>query len=511
MSSLLRASTLVLLAACSTPPSAPTPPCAAPTEAPIRRLTREEYANTVRTLLGLRPPAAMASFPLDDKEASFDANRTPATELIVDAYHQAAVELATALPTPARWAGCDGADSAACLRTWLPRFLERAERRPPTVEEVQLLEPLLTQGSPDEVVRATIEVVLQSPAFLYHLEGGSGREAFGIAARLASLLWASAPDDELLEAARSGALLRPDERRRQAERMLADARAVAGLGSFHVQWLEVDVLPTLEKEPSLSPAWGPATTAALIDEVRALSAFFIRRGDARLDTMLSSPAALATPDVLSSVYGLSASEPFDGERVVAAPGRSGLLTTGAFLATHAHRDQTSPVKRGFVIRDRFLCQKPVPPPPDVNNAPPPLDPNATTKERFAAHTSNPACAGCHAITDPIGWGFEAFDAVGRQRRTEGGRTVDDSGELTGTDVDGPFVGTAGLAHRLSRSALVSDCVTTQWVRFALRRLETDVEQCQLEALKTTFRTSGGNVRSLLLAIAESNLLLTEAP
>jgi hypothetical protein len=449
---------------------------------------------------------------LDDKEASFDANRTPATPLIVDGYFQAAREVASQLGSPAAWAGCDAPAPSSCLEAWLPGFLERVQRRPASADELALFQPLLAGTDRDDAVRAIVEVALQSPGFLYHLEAREAGAAFGVASRLASLLWASVPDEELLAAARSGALLTPAARRRQAERMLADPRSIAGIGTFHVQWLEVDVLPTLEKEASVVDGWSPSLIENLLDEVRSLSAFFVRQGDGRLATLLSAPVVQAPADALASIYGLAGPSRVEPQHApLAAPGRSGLLTTGAFLATHAHRDQTSPTKRGFVIRDRFFCQKPVPPPPDVNNAPPALDPNATTKERFAAHTENAACAGCHAITDPIGWGFEGFDAAGRVRRSEAGRPIDDEGVLTGTDVDGSFVGVRGLAAKLSASGQVEDCVTTQWVRYALRRHESAAEQCQLDALRASFRASGGDLRSLLLSIAESTLLVQEAP
>jgi hypothetical protein len=494
---------LVAVESCSSAPeTAPAETSACGTSGPesLRRLTGEEYAHAVTALLALPPPRAMSSFPVDDKEASFDANRTPATPLGVNAYHLAARELADGRTAWAQWAGCS---NAACLTQWLPQFLLKAWRRPATVEEVDMLTPLLAQGPLDEATRSVVEIVLQSPSFLYHLEASESSRAYAVAARLASLLWASIPDDELLAAAKSGALLSPSGRRQQAERMLADAQAIEGLGSFHQQWLEVDALPTLEKEAA---EWSTSVAEGLLDEVSQFSAFFIRRGDGRLKTLLQMPVAFAPSPAMEATYGLTGAQ---GEAPTAAPGRSGLLTTGAFLATHAHRDQTSPVKRGFVVRDRFFCQKPTPPPPSVNNAPPALDPSATTKERFAAHTADPACAGCHAITDPIGWGLEGFDSVGKRRAVEAGRPVDDRGELTGTDVDGSFVGASGLAEKLAASALVQDCVTTQWVRFALRREENEIERCQLDALKSVFRSSGGNVRTLLLNLAESSLLVSE--
>jgi Protein of unknown function (DUF1588)/Protein of unknown function (DUF1585) len=212
-----------------------------------------------------------------------------------------------------------------------------------------------------------------------------------------------------------------------------------------------------------------------------------------------------------ALYGVQVSGPPSKDSPTPTPKaqRSGLLTTPAFLAAHAHRDQTSPVKRGYTVRDRFLCQQPTPPPPNVNNAPPALDFSATTKERFAAHTADPACAGCHRSMDPIGWGLESFDAVGRHRSVESGRPVDEAGQLSGTDVDGDFVGAVALGQKLAHSRMVQDCVALQWFHYAARRLEVEADACVVQALKTKFEKTDASVKDLIVSIAESPLLLTK--
>jgi hypothetical protein len=480
---------------------------------PLRRLTTEEYRNGVAFLTG-RPVSTAVSFPADEKEARFDANRTTVSELVVDAYRSNASQHALSLTDPLAFAGCTAlADQTSCLRKWVERFVTRAGRRPPSPAELQIYDDVIRAAPSAAVaVRDVVEVVLQSPQFLYHLEGGPGRGAYEAAAGLAAMIWSSVPDDVLLAEAQSGALADAAVRRKHAQRMLGESSAVAGVGSFHAQWLEVEHLPTLEKAAFVEPTWSSALAHEMIDEVKALSSFVVRRGDGRLSSLLSLDATIASPRLLS-MYGVATTSTANAEVPVPLipTQRSGLLTTGAFLAAHAHRDQTSPVKRGYVIRDRFLCQTPVPPPPDVSNAPPALDPNATTKERFEAHTSNPACSGCHTVLDPIGWGLEGFDPVGRVRTKEAGRSIDTAGYLTNSDVDGSFQGHEGLTQRLSQSEMVRACVATQWFRYAARRFETDGEGCLLDALKARFEASQGNVRELMLDIAESTLFLTESP
>src|SRR6185369_597035 len=124
--------------------------------------------------------------------------------------------------------------------------------------------------------------------------------------------------------------------------------------------------------------------------------------------------------------------------------RAGFLTQGAFLATHAKPNQTSPVHRGKFVREQLLCTVPPPPPANLQIKPPSLNPLLSTRERFAEHAQNSFCASCHKLMDPIGLGFESFDGVGRFRTTEYDIPIDDSGELIGTDVDGTFTGAAAL-------------------------------------------------------------------
>jgi hypothetical protein len=105
----------------------------------------------------------------------------------------------------------------------------------------------------------------------------------------------------------------------------------------------------------------------------------------------------------------------------------------AVLATHAHPDESSPVRRGLFVRSRLFCQDLAPPPPDVDATPPGLDPTLTTRERFARHTSNPSCAGCHQFIDGIGFAFEGYDGIGARRLVDNGKPVDESGALVGAE------------------------------------------------------------------------------
>jgi hypothetical protein len=147
-----------------------------------------------------------------------------------------------------------------------------------------------------------------------------------------------------------------------------------------------------------------------------------------------------------------------------------------------------------------------PPPPDnANTTPPEPTPATSTRERFAQHVADPACAGCHAFMDPIGLGFEHYDPIGAYRTMDGLGPVDATGNIVagGADLDGQFDGAVELANKLANSEQVATCFANQWFRFSLGRMESSNDSCSISAIHESFRSSGGNVRDLLTRIALS--------
>jgi hypothetical protein len=234
--------------------------------------------------------------------------------------------------------------------------------------------------------------------------------------------------------------------------------------------------------------------------------FVVRRGDGLMRTLFT--ANFTFPEgPLFGLYGLTQPQGFaPGAQVTLTPERAGILTQGAFLATHAHRDQTSPVHRGIMVRENILCEPLEPPPLDVNTTPPAPTPATTTRERFAQHEANPTCGGCHVLIDPIGLAFEHFDAIGAYRTMENGFPIDASGEIIEgpADLAGPFNGALELGQRLSQSRAAADCMANQWFRFALGRMEAVDDACSLKAIRQGFEDSGRNVRDLIVSIVKSD-------
>jgi hypothetical protein len=394
---------------------------------------------------------------------------------------------------------------------------KRAYRRPLSPDEANRYDQLFAAArAPGDFTSAAglvITAMLQSPYFLYRIElgragvppdpdGAVPLSPYETAARLSFFLWNSMPDDALLALADGDHLGTPDEIQRVARAMIADAKARDALADFHAQWLELEGLAATDKTDA---AFTPDLKAAMSEEVAAFVDDVIRRGDGRLETLLTTQHSFLRGP-LYDVYGLSAPSGSAANELArvdlpVAQHRAGILTLPAVMATHAHADQTSLVHRGELVRERLLCQAIPPPPPNVDVSLPAVDPNVTARVRFERHRQNPACAACHDLMDPLGTPFEEFDAIGRYRAEDGRLPVDSTGEITGTTgADGPVTQAAELAAKLATAREVRDCVAKQWFRYAFQRIETNDDQGTLNAAATAFRGSDYAIPELLVAL-----------
>jgi hypothetical protein len=485
----------------------------------LRRLTREQYDNAIRDLLGIEGHPSLG-LSADEKLAAFFSNSvSPVSRLSVEQYRDSAEDLAAAAvkQSLATLVGCTGdAQNAACADQFIQTFGRRAFRRPVSAEEAARYKALFDANQArgfGEGIRVVLQALLQSPSFVYHLEltppapSGVGVTPLGgyeVASRLSFALWNTLPDVALLDAASAGKLDSKEGLRAEAERLLSSDRAKDALSSFHVQWLGLDGLLDIDKDPQLFPQFTDQLKTAMQDEAVNFADFVIRRGDGRLQTLLSAPFTVAGPDLLS-LYGATATPAADGTVQLDPLQRAGLLTQAGFLSAHAHANQTSPVHRGLAVRKNLLCTTLPDPPANVNNNPPAPDPNATTRQRFEQHRTDPSCGGCHQMMDPIGIGFENYDAVGRYRVSENNLPIDASGEVvSGGETSGPFTGAVELAKRLSTSPEVRACVQKQWFRFALGRFEAAEDACTLASLNADFAAADFDVKKLLLSLVTSD-------
>ncbi len=461
-------------------PGAPDVPdaarCAVRAPATLRRLSRGEYARTVDALL--RVPVDVGRLPHDDPT---DA---PWSGAEVTAWLDGASDVADRVAPDV--SGCAPAD-ARCVDAWIERTARLAFRGPVPPEELRALRAIAAEArqgagaaaDPSGGARAAAAAMLVSPRFLLRETGGDRRARD--ASRVAFLLWGSAPDGALLDAAARGALDGASAAADAARAMLRDPRARAGVGALVVTWLGVDDLHAVRVDAREGIRLDAARADALRREVEAFAARTVLDGEGTLGALLRDPAPREE-------------------------GRAGVLTLPAVLLRYASTTGASAVARGRFVRERLLCQTLPSPPPGLAVALAAGD-DGDARLRLARHAADPACAGCHRLLDPVGLAFERFDGLGRLRPG----AVDARGELTRTlDADGPVDGAPSLAARLAASRQARECVVDRWAALAAGRPMTRGDECALAPLRARFEASGGDLRALLVDLAASPFAL-EAP
>lgn len=435
----------------------------------IRRLTRLEYRNTVRDLLGPDVPDVeidVTGFPSDDVAYGFDgiAAVNSLSPLLMERYADAAERLGQ------RWAEAvlatgDAADAtavAAHATARLERLLERALRRPATPAEradaTGLFTRLVGEGvEPERALAAAAARVLASPAFLFRIErdGPIGQDhpldGFELATRLSYFLWSTMPDERLFAAARAGSLTDEAAIRTEVRRMLADDRVRRGLvENFAGQWLQTRRLRAIRPDPQAFPDFDESLRQAMERETTALFEAVIR-DDRPVTDLLDADFTFVTPR-LARHYGIALPDPQAAAEdrlhrvsLVGTP-RRGLIGHASIQALTSHAVRTSPVLRGKWILDVLLAAPPPPPPPGTADLEA-VGSEGTLRERMARHRSAPQCSGCHVRMDALGLALENFDAIGRWRTADAGVPIDASGELSGGSFSGPLELAALLRER----------------------------------------------------------------
>jgi hypothetical protein len=492
----------------------------------LRLLTRAEYGNSVADLLGLATPN-IDNLPVESVVDGFDNNAAASavTSRHIDEYLSTGERLATAAlaQSRARLLSCQ-AGTTGCDKIFVTSFGRRTFRRPLTDAEVTrylaLFDAQVTGGSFDKGVELVIRAMLASPNFLYRSEVGEKApdgsfklNGYEVATALSYFLWDTTPDDALLDAARTGALDKPDGVDTQAKRLLADPRSRASIASFFRQWLGTADFQFTNKDQAVYPTFSDPVRNAMIAEEDAFVSAVVFDGAGTFGNLLDADYVFVN-DVLAPFYDLPAVSGPDLRKVPAGANRTrgGLLTLGALVGMHAHSNESSPVRRGVFVRTRLLCQTLQPPPQNLNIMPPGLDATLTTRERFAKHSSEPLCKSCHVLIDDVGFGFERYDGVGAYRDTEGDKPIDDSGVLRGmedltADTATDFKGPLELGRLLAKSPNAQACLARQVFRFA-RGGESTKDACAIRKLQSAFSKSGFNLQRLLLDTVEQQSFLT---
>jgi hypothetical protein len=407
------------------------------------------------------------------------------------------------------------ADEEACARKNLSALMRRAYRRPVTEADLErpmrLYREARAAGDFDAGIEMALSAVLVNPNFLFRVErdppGTAAKTSYRVsdldlASRLSFFIWSSIPDDELLDLAARNELSKPDVFEKQVLRLLADDRARNLVTNFAAQWLFLRNLESITPELRLFPDFDDNLRQAFRQETELFFESVLREDRSVLDLLRADYTflnqRLAKHYGIPHVYG----ERFRRVELGMGSERGGLLRHGSILTVTSYATRTSPVIRGKWILENFLGTPPPPPPPDV----PTLRENTVSaslpiRERLAEHRNNAACAGCHKLIDPVGFGLEEFDAVGRWRTAEEGQTIDAMGGLP----DGSqFAGVAGLEKALlQRPELFVRTLTEKLFIFALGRAPEHYDAATIRKIVRDARANGYRFSSLILGITTS--------
>jgi len=323
-----------------------------------------------------------------------------------------------------------GQHTLACARTNLADLARRAYRRPVTDEEVDGLMHFVQQAQAngdtiDQGMQLAVEAILVSPRFLFRIEPAGALDDFQFASRLSYFLWSSMPDDELFQLAAQHRLRDPEILHAQIHRMLLDPKSRALTENFVGQWLQTRNLASIQPDPAKFPQFDRELRRDMQQET---GLFFqsIVRGDRPIAEFIAANYTFLN-ERLAAFYGIQNVQGAQFRRVDLPPDshRGGILTQASVLTVSSYPARTSPVLRGKWILQNLLDSAPPPPPPNV----PTLDqtstsPTATVRQRLELHRANPACQGCHARMDPLGFALENYDAIGHWRTQEGDLPID---------------------------------------------------------------------------------------
>lgn len=406
---------------------------------------------------------------------------------------------------------CDPKSSAACVDRIVTNLANQAYRRPATQKEVAALMRFVSlarsQGqSTEQGIQLAIQAMLVSPNFLFKIENRQVSAAhpvsgYELASRLSYFLWSSMPDDELFALARQNKLNDEATLQAQVKRMLADPRASALASNFAGQWLETRNLDVVKPDPKKFPEWNAELRDAMKTETRMFFEYVLRENRPISDFLNARYTFLN--ERLAKFYGIPGVTGPDFRRVeLSTDQRGGVLSQAAVLTVSSYPSRTSVVLRGKYILDNILDSPVPPPPPDV----PPLDEgsvgkSASLRQQMEKHRADPACAVCHNKMDPLGFGLENYNAIGKWRAMDGSFEVDASGTLP----NGAKFATPGDMKQALADALpeFSACLTQKLLTYALERGLEAYDARTVAAIEREIASDGYGFQSLILAIVKS--------
>ena len=492
----------------------------------IRRLTKVEYGNTLRDLFGVDPSVAQ---DLPD-EVSGEGYLNTLSPLQSELYLGIANTVLDRILAPdgkpptsvqkrlfGKTTGPE-ADYHAEARKVAKSLARSAYRRPPSMAELDVLLQVFELGRENKLtyqasLRLMLKAILVSPQFLFitpATEAESGREVvplddYQLASRLSYLCWATMPDAELSDLADRGRLHEPAILKSQTKRLLSDRRSRALFDGFGAQWLGLGSLQSKTFDTAKFPEMTGAMRSAMYDEARLFFESIVRENRSVVGFVESDYTFLN--GTLAPLYGLEKKVTGPAMRRVRLKdaNRGGLLGMPGILAATSFPNRTSPVKRGAWVLEQMLGEHVPPPPPDV----PTLEKqnqkqvvNLTLRQRTELHRVNAVCANCHKIMDPIGFGLENYDAIGRWRhRDDTGGVIDAAGELPGGKL---FTSPKELKSIIAtRKAELGRNLTEKLLAYALCRQLEGYDEIVVDHLMETIAKEGYGMQTLITEIVTS--------
>jgi hypothetical protein len=508
-------------------------PALAPPPRRLWRLTPSQYANTVAAAVrGRRGPARPAvapleglAPPLDSMAETYRFSSYAGTHGVTDSELRrlmgAAEDVARRIVEALRAAGCVASGGLSpCAEAAVAERGALLFGRPLAAEDlgryVGIARSQAGALGGEAALALAFQAMLISPRFLFHAElgapvpgapGTTRLDPYEVATALGHALLDGPADQELWDAAGSGALATREGVAAQVARLMRAPDATSAR-AFVVEYFELPRV--LEVAKAKDGGCGTYSRDKLLAEARLLVDDVLRTNGRAgfLEVLLTTSAAYSGCEN-HRIYGLTASPGNAVTRsMLPASQRAGLLTHPAFLAGFSAFDESLPVARGKFVNESLLC-RPVPNIPiGVIPQLPPRTAQTTMRDRLAAHGKDPSCAACHAMLDPVGLAFERYDHYGQFRATEAGRSIDASGRLSGTDVDGPFADAVELSRKLAGSRQVARCFIRHGFRFFLGRDEDAFDACTLAAAERALE--GGDLVALVTALFTSPSFLTRS-
>jgi hypothetical protein len=512
--------TSLVLAGCTGTPE----PENAGTAPRMRVMTTEQYLNTIANVFGSSINMDMKFPPLrrTDGLLANGAALAGVTPGKIETFQRAASSVAAQVVSPERRSylipctpKADDAADADCAKQFFSQTGRLLHRR--TLSDAELNQYVTAANNASTKLKdfyagieLTLESMLLSPEVLFIAEKTEGKpddngrlalDSYSMASRLSFFLWNAGPDDMVLKAAENGELDTDRGLAKVVDAMLASPRLEDGMRAFFDDMMGFDDFDALSKDPTVYPFFTGAIAADAREQtLRTIIDHLITKQEDYRDLYTTRDTFISP--ALASLYQIPASRGWTEYEFPADSPRQGLLTQVSFVALRAHPGRSSPTVRGKALREHLLCQVVPPPPPNVdfgklNN------PDAhykTQRERVAVHLEDPACAGCHKITDPMGLALENFDGAGRFRTTENGAKIDTSGELDGVHFDDAV----GLGKALHDNPGLPACLVNRLYSYGSGGAAKSSDRPLLSYYNTEFAESGYKLPALLKTIVMSD-------